>query len=532
MRKFTFVLIMMLGFVSLGIAQTIENFESIKMNAMAFGTTGMMTVVPNPDLVGNPSFNCVKFLRPGKTNGGEAYSGFWSPVPVAVDVTVNKYVHVKVWKSRISPIKFKLEGGAAGNLEIPSKNPQTKVNEWEDIVFDFSEKTGTYPIVSLMPDFEDPLVQASDLTIYFDDIYVNNDPAAGSVAVQIIENYEHIPLNYMLRETVPVTDNSTMTILPNPDKSGLNISDYVIKFLRDKDGLPWGGFWSKVSDYSSAVDVTTNKYVHVKVWKPRISEVKFKLEGGTAGNLEIASMYPQTKINAWEDIVFDFSSKTGTYPIISLMPDVIDPFGLPDDIVIYFDDILVNNNPNPSVSLTLNVDMTGAGLVTGDKVYVAGGFPDWVKPGDPGTIEMTDANNDKIYTVSLVVPAGTKEFKFFKNAGWGGGEWEGNPNRSLPVTSDAIANYIWGSNGQVSVRDNKLAGKIQMYPNPVRGELTINSTTALSKIIITNTLGKVVDNSTYTDNKTINTSNLSSGIYFVTFIGKDGSKVTQKLIKN
>jgi hypothetical protein len=58
-------------------------------------------------------------------------------------------------------------------------------------------------------------------------------------------------------------------------------------------------------------------------------------------------MYAQTKVNEWEDIVFDFSSITGTYPIIALMPDFNDPVDLDADITLYFDDIIVNNNPDP-----------------------------------------------------------------------------------------------------------------------------------------------------------------------------------------
>ncbi|MBK6344533.1 MAG: hypothetical protein IPF68_01145 [Bacteroidales bacterium] len=79
-------------------------------------------------------------------------------------------------------------------------------------------------------------------------------------------------MNYLLGGA---EDLSSMTILPNPDKSGINISDYVIKFNRDKDGVPWGGFWSALP---AVIDVTTNKFVHVKVWKPRVSMLKFKIE--------------------------------------------------------------------------------------------------------------------------------------------------------------------------------------------------------------------------------------------------------------
>ena len=339
MKKHLLLFILSLTMVSFLKAQVVSDFEVINMNLMLGGAEDLstMTVVPNPDPTGiNTSNWVVKFVR---DKDGVPWGGFWSSLPVPVDVTVNKYVHVKVWKPRISPIKFKLEGGPAGNLETLSITPQATTGAWEEMVFDFTSLTGDYPTISFMPDFEDPLTLTEDIVIYFDDIMVNNDPTPNSAAVYVVEDYEIIPLNLMLGGAV---DLSTMTLIPNPDPAGINPSAWVVQFLRDKDGVPWGGFWSP-----TGVDVTTNQYMHVKVWKPRISPLKFHIEGGAAGNLETLSMDPQTSIGVWEDIVFDFTSKTGPYPTISFMPDFEDPLTLTEDMMMYFDDIILNNDPNP-----------------------------------------------------------------------------------------------------------------------------------------------------------------------------------------
>jgi hypothetical protein len=348
MKKKLLIFVMLLTIVSFAKAQVVSDFEVIQMNLMLGGGTDLssMTVVPNPDPTGiNTSNWVVKFVR---DKDGVPWGGFWSILPTPIDVTVNKYVHVKVWKPRISPIKFKLQGGAAGDLETFSMTPQASIGVWEDMVFDFTSKTGTYPTISFMPDFEDPLTLTDDIVIYFDDIMVNNDPAPNSAAVDVIEDYEIIPLNLMLGD--PAVDSSKMTLVPNPDATGINTSSWVVQYLRDKDGVPWGGFWSP-----TAVDVTTNKYMHVKVWKPRISPIKFKIEGGAAGNLETFSTGPQASTGVWEDMVFDFTSKTGPYPTISFMPDFEDPLTLTEDITMYFDDIILNNDPNPIVTILENV---------------------------------------------------------------------------------------------------------------------------------------------------------------------------------
>jgi hypothetical protein len=426
MKKNLLITIMLLAIVIFAKAQVISNFEVIKMNLMLGGAEdkSAMTVVPNPDATGiNTSKWVVKFIR---DKDGVPWGGFWSSLPLAVDVTVNKYVHVKVWKPRISPLHFKLEGGAAGTLEIASMTPQTSTGVWEDIVFDFTSKTGTYPIIAFMPDFEDPLTITSNLVLYFDDIMVNNNPAPNSAAANTIEDYEVIPLNVMIGD--PLLDSSSMVLIPNPDATGINTSNWVVQYVRDKDGIPWGGFWSPTS-----VDVTTNKYMHAKVWKPRISPIKFKIEGGAAGNAEIFSMTPQASINTWEDMVFDYTSKTGVYPTIAFMPDFEDPLTLTADMTMYFDDIILNNDPSP---------LTGINVVSNDK-------------------------------------------------------------------------------------------KVTVYPVPFNNFLVVNSATDLKSVIITSAIGQQVvkTGSLVAGTNSINTSNLTSGLYFVTICPESDKSYTMKIMK-
>jgi hypothetical protein len=634
------ILVAMAGFSQ---AQIVEDFEAIPMNVMLGGGVGAedlstMTVVPNPDPSGiNTSNYVVKFVR---DKDGVPWGGFWSALPTPVDVTDNKYVHVKVWKPRISPLKFKLEGGAAGNLETFSMFLQTSTGVWEDIVFDFTSLTGTYPVISFMPDFEDPLTLTEDIIIYFDDIIVNNDPTPAIIAGYVIEDYEPIPLNLMLGG---IEDLSTMTVVPNPDPSGTNTSNYVVKFVRDKDGVPWGGFWSALP---TPVDVTDNKFVHVKVWKPRISPLKFKLEGGSAGNLETFSMSPQTYTGAWEDMVFDFSSLTGTYPTISFMPDFEDPLTLTEDIIIYFDDIIVNNDPNPIVppiEVIMNVDMHGSGLTSGQPVYIAGDFGGiygtWNTPGANAFNELTDPDNDSVYSLTMNLQKGNYKFKFFKGAGWAGGEWDGPPDRKVTITDNVILTYKWGvkpavatfnvdmkgsglTDGPVSlvgdfggiygtwsepsfnpnnamtaatpvedsiytitmnldavgtyqfkffkgvgwitgewdgppnrtvditsdttfaiflwgvrpdagIGENALAGKVTVYPVPYNNYLTVKTSVDLKSIIVTSAIGqqffKMENPGVGTT--TINTSELATGLYFVTFYPKSGIPYTLKTMK-
>lgn len=638
MKKLLLISFMLLVLTGITKSQVIADYEVIKMNYMAGGAddSSTLTVVPNPDPTGiNTSAWVVKFVR---DKNGVPWGGFWSALAASVDVTTNKYVHVKVWKPRISPIKFKLEGGAAGTLETLSITPQATTGQWEDMVFDFTSKTGTYPTIAFMPDFEDPLTLTDDIIIYFDDIMVNNDPAPNSAAAYVIEDYEIMPLNLMTND--PLVDLSYMNIVPNPDPTGINISNYVVKYFRDKDGPAWGGFWSP-----TPVDVTTNKYMHVKVWKPRISPLKFKIEK-PGENHEIFSINPQATINGWEDIVFDFSAYSGEWTVIAFMPDFEDPLTLTEDITIYFDDIILNDSPDPiipGVDVSLNVDIHGCGLAAGTAVYLAGDFGGvygtWNEPGTNPANELTDPDGDSIYTLDMRLLEGAYQFKFFGGAGWDGGEWTGDPNRRMTVTAEGtftykwgvkpaivtfnvdvkgsglageniyvagnfggiygtwntpgdnlndmltavepltdsiytvtmtldsigsyqfkffkgegwdggewtgdpnrmvivlgdttFANFIWGQKFNPGMNEISLNGKIQAYPNPVKNVLNIVTTIELSKVVLTNMIGQEVErfDNVGIGRKVVNTSELPSGIFFITSYAKSGGQLTQKIVK-
>jgi len=545
MRKFTFVLIMMLGFVGFSMAQrTIDNFEIIKMNVMKADPPAVdlssFTPIANPDTAGvtniNKSGMVCKFVR---SMNGVAWGGFYAPI-APVDMTTNKYIHVKVWKPRITDVKVKLEAGSTGpsSPELLPMHKQTKINAWEELVFRYADSiTGNYNQLVFEPDNISPVGLTADMTMYFDDFYVNNDSTVGSARLQVIEDFEHIPMH-------PYSEQGTFTLVPNPDPTGLNLSAWVMDFLRPMAGPDWAGFYSQLAanGYDS-VDVTTNKYVHVKAWKPRISVVKFKLEGGTPGTFELESKYPQANINDWEDYVFDFSKHPGKYPIIGLSLDA-GAAALTQDIHIYFDDIIVNNDSMQAMppEQKISINMGGAGLVAGDSVFISGTFGGiygtWVQPGTNLNNRMLeDPLNPGLYSIYMHLADGAYAFKFFivHNNGWNGSDPIFTGNRSVNISGNANLIYTWGTGDvTVSARENPIAGKILMYPNPVRNELTVNSTFDVRRVTITSMVGKMVGNYTFNSagTQTINTSGLSRGMYLITFIGKDGNKVTQKLIKD
>lgn len=79
---------------------------------------------------------------------------------------------------------------------------------------------------------------------------------------------------------------------------------------------------------------------------------------------------------------------------------------------------------------------------------MSGAFPGatWSTPGDNASMLMSRVGTSLIYTKTMVLPKGTYEYKYFKNAGWSNGEYPGGANRSAVVTGDHTFNDTWGGN--------------------------------------------------------------------------------------
>ncbi|MBA3683213.1 MAG: T9SS type A sorting domain-containing protein [Bacteroidetes bacterium] len=95
--------------------------------------------------------------------------------------------------------------------------------------------------------------------------------------------------------------------------------------------------------------------------------------------------------------------------------------------------------------------------------------------------------------------------------------------------------YSFTTNGPLSVKENKLAVSLNLYPNPAHDKFIIDgSELEGAKVVITNVIGQTIVlpvTSKKSDVMEFNTSSLSKGIYFVT-ITKDGNIATKKVVVN
>ncbi len=167
-----------------------------------------------------------------------------------------------------------------------------------------------------------------------------------------------------------------------------------------------------------------------------------------------------------------------------------------------------------------------------DTVYVSGSFNNWLEPGAEGSIQLKDTNDNYYYTarIQLEENSGEFEYKYFLNSGFGGAEWEGDPNRIFTVGTELVRNDdLWGT--IIGIQENN-PNDIMIYPNPCSDKLTVNNIKPGSQIIIQDVLGKgILKTNTEDQSVNINTSDLTKGIYLISVIGPDQKVRTEKIIK-
>ncbi len=140
-------------------------------------------------------------------------------------------------------------------------------------------------------------------------------------------------------------------------------------------------------------------------------------------------------------------------------------------------------------TMVFNVDMSDVEGFDPEQhsVHVTGDMTGWAEPGTAGSVEMARQQNGNngpddvlVYSAEHEVLLGVLEYKYFSDAfgtGWDGGEWEGEPNRVVPVLDDMELNDIWGIVTEYFI--------LSLYANPpesgtlegggvYQGETTVN----------------------------------------------------------
>lgn len=531
---------------------------------------GTATVTNNPNASAtNPSSNVARIVR----DGGAVYAGAKILLADNLDFSVNTKLTMNVYTTAPvgTVVKFKLEGTGT-NVEVDAYT--TVSGEWEILEWIFAGTPNDLNEIVFMFDFGNVGDGSATSTFYFDDIKQVSGPPAPVPAT--------LPLDF---ESGTVSTDflnfsgSTASIIPNPEKSGINTSNTVCQIVRDG-----GEFWSGSKIFlANDLDFTTNWHISMKVYTtaPVGTRIKLELEkpdGRT--NLD----YLTTVSGEWETVSWNFDGQPNDFNRLNFMFDfgnvgdgtarstfLFDevqqiagpalPEPKPTSLPIDFEESVVTTDyinvsggvtaviPNPQ----MNADNPSATVCQ----FIRSGGAPWAQSKlvleDFMDYSTQSAISMKVYTDA---PVGTL-LKFKVESTEAGFANERNANTTV---SGAWATYTWDFSGDppvynvltfmlgyatpndasanatflfddiqqtestLSTGNLKTIEGVYAYPNPTSDQVTIASiNTILQTITFSDVLGNTILVIHPTAQKTtVDVSDLAPGIYIATYSTPSG----------
>ena len=271
---------------------------------------GELTRVENPSKTGiNTSNNVLKMVK----NAGQPWAGSWFPMANNIDLNASTEFKVKVWSPRAgAKLLFKIENETNGGINFEQSRDITVANEWVELTYDLSaaNRANTYKKVVLIFDLGTMGDGGPNFTFYVDDIVQTAaapPPPPPPITFPITFEQTEIPWDALITNF----DGGVLTRIANPDKSGLNTSNNVLRMVKGA-GQIWGGSFFNLG---SAIDFTTVKEIKALVWSPRAdAKMLLKLENSANPSENVEREVTIGTGNAWKEVTFDFTGISTTIP--------------------------------------------------------------------------------------------------------------------------------------------------------------------------------------------------------------------------
>lgn len=317
MKKFTVFLTIMLMALS-GFAQNAPiNFEPDGNGAdwtwtvFENDTNPPVEIIANPDQSGaNTSATVAKFtaLQTGQPWAG-CESAHGADLGSFILDATNNNIKVMVWKSVISDVGIKL-ASSTGWAQVEIKVPNTVVNQWEELTFNFSAYInpptgeGQLDQIVFFPDF-DLNGRTQDNVIYFDNITFNpqgatpDEPTTAAPAPPVRDPEDVMSVYSGAYTNIAGTDF-------NPNWGQSTIVSYVT--IEGDETMKYGNFNYQGIQFATALDVTAMETLHVDMWTADATSVNIFCI--STGPVETAYALPVTP-NQWRSYDIPLSAFAG-----------------------------------------------------------------------------------------------------------------------------------------------------------------------------------------------------------------------------
>lgn len=257
----------------------------------------------------DPSNASNKVKKTTKVNGAQTWAGTSLGAGVGFKnkfafTSTNAKMTVRVYSPAAGiDVKLKAEDHTDNTKSVETDVLTTVANGWETLTFNFANQSpGTaalnlaynYDMVSIFFDFG---TAGNGKVFYWDDVAL----AANASTLGLPLDFESSTLNYTFTDF----NGGNVTVINNPQKSGIDVSNKVAQMVKNS-GATYGGSYITLDN---PIDFSTKKTMTMKVYSPRVgAKVLLKVENLTDGSISFQKEVSTTMANSWETLTFDYSA--------------------------------------------------------------------------------------------------------------------------------------------------------------------------------------------------------------------------------